>query len=112
MSLNDVELLRLNQLKQLITNESPKATSISFEKLDENLQAILKPYDDGDMIRGKIIDWLRKDEEDTTNAKFEKVNNLVEFLMCYPVEVKKNTNTSNRMDDILHMRKEETAKTH
>lgn len=111
MSLNEVELRQLSNLKQLIVHEGPNASSISFDRLSTELESILRPYNDGKDIQDKIMAWLRKVESaDSTNASFDRVNNLVEFLQCYPLEVKKNRNASNRMDDILHMRKEDTQK--
>jgi len=111
MQLNEVELRQLNNLKQLLVSETPNAQGIPYDKLSQELQSILKNYNDGAEIQQKILQWLRKDESETaTSASFERVNNLVEFLQCYPLEVKKNRNASNRMDDILHMRKEDTQK--
>mgnify|MGYP000138211013 CR=1 FL=1 len=44
--------------------------------------------------------YLKSDEE---KIGFEKVNNMVEFLQCYPLEVRKNKNASAQMEDVLHM---------
>ena len=56
-------------------------------------------------MNSKILAYLKKEcNEDEKNCSFDKVNNLVEFLQCYPIQVKKNRNASNRMDDILQNR--------
>lgn len=39
---------------------------------------------------------------DEISANFEKVNNLVEFLQCYALSVRKDKNQSKVMEDILH----------
>lgn len=94
-----------------MVNGSSAATSVPTEKVAAELHSILKGYNDGEIMCSKVMAWLRKDESlGEQNCSFEKINNIVEFLQCYPLEVKKNRNASNRMDDILHMRKEDTAK--
>lgn len=94
-----------------MVNGSSAATSVPTEKVAAELHSILKGYNDGEIMCSKVMAWLRKDESSgEQNCSFEKINNIVEFLQCYPLEVKKNRNASNRMDDILHMRKEDTAK--
>lgn len=43
-------------------------------------------------------------EKDSTVVSFERVNNMVEFLQCFPLEVHKDKNASNDMNDCLQMR--------
>ena len=62
MSLNEVELRQLNNLKQLVVNESSSAQGIAYDKLAAELYSILKSYNDGDIMSDKIMAWLRKDE--------------------------------------------------
>lgn len=109
MSMNDVELRALNTLKQLMTSQENAHQSVSFERLNTELFAILQGYNDQQLMQSKIMAWLRTDESQS-NAQFDRVNNMVEFLQCYALEVKKNKNASNRMDDILHMREKDSDK--
>lgn len=98
-------------MKQLVVNESTQCKSVPFEKVEKELRTILKPYNDCETLCTRLMAYLRKDlAEDEPNCSFEKLNNLVEFLQCYTIEVKKNRNASNRMDDILHMRTKDTSK--
>lgn len=42
MSLNEVELRQLNNLKQLVVNESSSAQGIAYDKLAGEMNSILK----------------------------------------------------------------------
>lgn len=35
-------------------------------------------------------------------VRFEQVNNMVEFLQCYPLEVKKNKSASKQMENVMN----------
>jgi len=48
MSLNEVELRSLNNLRQLVVNEKPNAESVSYEKLTAELASVLKGYNDAE----------------------------------------------------------------
>lgn len=109
LSLNEVDLRAFNTLKQLCIGQDNSQQAVPFERLTTEVSNILQGTNDHQLIQSKIIAWLRTDES-ASNAQFDRVNNLVEFLQCYPLEVKKNKNASNRMDDILHMREKDSAK--
>ena len=50
LSLNEVELRQLNNLKQLVVNETPNAKEVSYSKLTAELSTILKGYNDATEI--------------------------------------------------------------
>lgn len=43
-------------------------------------------------------------EKDDATVSFDRINKLVEFLWCFPLEVHKDKNASHDMNDCLHMR--------
>jgi hypothetical protein len=46
------------------------------------------------------MDYLRTDEE---RVDFETINNMFEFLQCYPLEVRKSKNASAQMEDVMNL---------
>ena len=50
-----------------------------------------------------MISYLKSDEN-LTEVTFDRLNNMVEFLICYPLEVRKDKNASVDMEHILHMK--------
>lgn len=50
-----------------------------------------------------MISYLKLDENQT-EITFDRLNNMVEFLICYPLEVRKDKNASVDMEKILHMK--------
>lgn len=47
------------------------------------------------------MEYLQPDKTQD-QVTFDRVNNMVEFLQCYPLQVKKDKNVSHDMDDVLH----------
>lgn len=79
MSNNDVETGKLNQLKLLMTSsDKGQLKSVPAEKLHQELVSILGQYKDGPLMITKMMEHLNDE-----TISFEKVNNMVEFLLCY-----------------------------
>lgn len=49
-------------------------------------------------IKTKILDYLSQDN----TIGFEQVSNMVEFLQCYPLIVRKNKNASAQMESVMN----------
>lgn len=68
-------------------------------------------YREGHEIIEKLMEYLRADAKDDF-VSFERVNNMVEFLQCYALKVKKDKNVSYEMEDVLHPKEQKSSKVH
>lgn len=66
-------------------------------------------YREGHEIIEKLMEYLRADVKDEL-VSFERVNNMVEFLQCYALKVKKDKNVSYDMEDVLHPKEQKSSK--
>jgi hypothetical protein len=56
-------------------------------------------YSECNSICDKIIDYLQI--KDKSQATFERVNTMIEFLQCYPIIVRRNKNAAPNMTQIF-----------
>ena len=58
-------------------------------------------YRDSSQIISKLMEYIQRADQNE-EVTFDRVNNMVEFLQCYPLQVKKDKNVSLDMRDVLH----------
>ncbi len=103
ISLANFDVRSLTALKQLAVNpEKGQIQNVSLEKLTTELTAILLNTKNNQEILSKLCKYLQTG--DSTTVSFDRVNNMVEFLQCFPLEVHKDKNASCDMNDCLQMR--------
>jgi len=84
----------------MVNPENGKVVSVPAEKIQSELNSILSSCKDCNLILSKFQTYLKPSNEESVS--FDRVNNMVEFLQCYPIQVRKNKNESIKMDEVLH----------
>jgi hypothetical protein len=74
-------------------------TEVSYETFKEEMAAIFFHYRHSQDIIDRIVCYLKIADKEQVTA--ERINTLVEFLLCYPTVVKKNKNASIGMGQVM-----------
>ena len=97
----DVDLRQLSQLRSVYYNKEKKQLkAVSFEELQTAMMGIFHHYRQCSEIAERIVSYL-KSKADLTDAPYERVNTMIEFVQCYPIIVKKDKNASPGMSLVL-----------
>ena len=101
LSTLDVDLRHLSQLRSVYLNKEKKQLkSVSLETLNNAMLGIFHHYRQCNEISDRIIAYL-KNKADVTEAPYDRVNTMIEFVQCYPIIVKKDKNASPGMSLVM-----------
>jgi hypothetical protein len=88
----------MSQLRTFfVSTEKQQIERVAFEDLELQMKGVFSHYRRSEDIIEKIIDFLRQ-TPDQTEAKYERLNIMIEFVQCYPLLIKRNKNASPGMD--------------
>lgn len=91
----------MSQLRSFfVSKEKQKIERVAFEDLEMQMKGVFSHYRRSEDIIEKIIDFLRQ-SPDQTEAQYERLNIMIEFVQCYPLLIKRNKNASPGMDFVL-----------